>query len=116
MDTVALVVGILAQDLGVPVSTEVPPTRPQRFALVSLDGDMSDPFILRPRFTIMCWGTTDIDAHGIALSALHALADASQTHPYLSAVQLESLARDEWGRDGQARYALQVVCIINTDQ
>ena len=40
----------------------------------------------------------------------------SQTHPYLSAVQLESLARDEWGRDGQARYALQVVCIINTDQ
>ena len=116
MDTVALVVGVLSDELDVPVSTEVPMTRPQRFALVSLDGDASDPFILRPRFTIMCWGSTDIDAHGIALSALHALADASQTHKYLSAVQLESLARDEWGRDGQARYALQVTCIINIDE
>lgn len=115
MDTVAMVVEILSDELDVPVSTEVPMTRPDRFVLVSLDGDMSDMFILRPRFTLMCWGSSDLDAHGIALSALHALTDAAETHPYLSAVQMQAMARDEWGRDGQARYALQVDLIVNTD-
>lgn len=115
MDTTELVVGILSDALDVPVSTEIPMERPDRLAMVSLDGDSSDDLILRPRYAITCWGASDLDAHGIAISALHALTDAAQDHPYLSHASMESMARDEWGRDGQARYILTVDLTINAD-
>lgn len=115
MDTTELVIGILSDALDVPVSTEVPMQRPDRLAMVALDGDASDGFILRPRYAITCWGASDLDAHGIALSALHALADAARDHPLLSHASMESMARDEWARDGQARYVLTVDLTINTD-
>ncbi len=116
MDTTRLVVGILADALDVPVSTEVPLQRPERLVLVVLDGDRSDEFILRPRYEITCWGSTDVDAKGICLSALHALTDAAAVHPYLFDVSMEDMARDEWGRNGQARYVLTVDLTINTDE
>lgn len=113
MDTTGLVVDILADALDVNVSTEVPLQRPERMALVALDGDRSDEFVLRPRYAITCWGRTDVDAHGIAMSALHALTDAAETDPYLFAAEMEDMARDEWGRNGQARYVLTVDLTIN---
>lgn len=117
IDTTEIIVGILADALDCPVSTDVPMERPARLAMVSLDGDeRSDRFILRPIYSVTCWGTSDRDAKSIALSALHALSDASETHKWLSAVQLDTLARDEWGRNGQARYMLTVQTVFNTDE
>lgn len=114
MDTTAEIVGILADALGCPVSTEIPLQRPSgRYVGVSLDNDMGDMFLMRPRYSLMCWGSSDVDAHGLAVSALHALAGAAGTHPYLSDVSLDSMARDEWGNDGQARYLLTVDCVFN---
>lgn len=115
MDTTEVIVGILQAALGIPVSTEVPLERPERAVQVSLDNDMSDEFLLRPRYALMCWGSSDMDAHGIAVSALHALSDAAETHPHLSDASLDSMSRDEWGRDGQARYLLTVDCVFNYD-
>lgn len=113
-DDTALVVGILADALDVPVSTEVPQQRPQRFVMVSLTGDTSTQFIHSVRYGLTVWGTTDADAHGLAMSAWHALADAAQDHELLSAVGLDSMSRDEWTATGAARYLVQLDLIINT--
>lgn len=115
MDTTKLVLGILSDALNVPVSTDMPSERPGRLVLVDLSGDHSDEFILRPRYDLTCWGTSDRDAHGIALSAVQALHDAALDHPYLSACQLETLSREEWSRNGQGRYIAVVDLVINTD-
>ena len=113
-DATALVVGILADALAVPVSTEVPAQRPQRFVMVSLNGDTSDEFIHRVRYGLTVWGESDADAHGLAMSAWHALTDAAQDDDLLSAVGLDSMSRDEWTATGSARYLVQLDLIINT--
>ncbi len=115
MDTTATIVGILSDALEVPVGTDIPMQRPSRAVMVAQDGDQSDMFLMRPIYTLTCWGASDVDARGIAISAMHALSEAAETHPYLSAVLMESLARDEWGASGQSRYALSVQTIFNIE-
>lgn len=115
MDDIALVVGILQDAFPtVPVSTEVPSTRPTRLITVDLTADASDELMHRPTISLMVWGTSDADAHSLALSALHALSEASMTHDLLSAVSLQTMARDEWSGTGQARYLVQIDLTINT--
>jgi len=116
MDPVQLVVELLSAEMEVPVTTERKPDRPVRMVLVSQSADASDEFLLQPRMELTCWGTTDRDARGIATSAVDVLRDAALDHPYLSAVRLETMARDEWTRTGQARYVAEVDLIINTDE
>ena len=116
MDCIELAVGILADALEVPVSTEHPRERPQTFVLVALVGDYSDEFLLRPRIGITVWGETDRAAHTLAMSCVDALRDASLDHPYLSAAQLETMSREEWTRTGQARYLVEMDLVINTDE
>lgn len=115
MDVVSLVVGVLAEALDVSVSTEMPAARPDRLVLVTLDGGTSDGLILRPRVGLTCWGASDEEAHSIAMAAVDALWDAALDHPYLSSCELESLARDEWGRSGRARYVAALELTVNTD-
>lgn len=116
MDGVELAVTILKDSLEVKVGTEVPRDRPRRFVLVNLDGDESAPFLLRPRIALTCWGTTDKDARGIALSALEALQVASEEHQYLSDAALETMSREEWSRNGQGRYLALISLTINIDE
>ena len=115
MDPTTLVVGILSDALDVDVSTDVPEDRPVRFVAVDLAGDQSDEYLLRPRYALTCWGSSDKDAHSIAVSCVDALREAAMDHEYLSAAQMESMARDGWGRTGQARYLLEVDLTINID-
>ena len=84
--------------------------------LVDLSGDQSTLFLLMPRYDLTCWGSSDRDAHGIALSAVQALQEAALDHPYLSDCQLETMSREEWSRDGQGRYLAVVQLVINTDE
>ena len=114
MDDIALVVGVLQDAFStVPVSTEVPAERPTRFITVSLTGDSSDELIRRPTVSLVVWGTTDADAHGLAVSAFHALVDAAKTHELLSSAQLQTMTRDEWTNTGQARYLVEIDLTIN---
>ena len=115
MDTTALVIGILNDALDVPVQTDIPLQRPSRLVMVMQEGDASDMFLLRPTYSITCWGMSDVDARGIAISCVHALAEASETDEYLSSVEMMGLVRDEWTGTGQARYVLTVTLVINTD-
>lgn len=116
IDPTALVVGILADAVDAPVSTDVPRTRPERLVTVDLAGDRSTEFLLQPRFQIMCWGSSDQEAHSMARQCLDALWQAAEGHPYLSSCFLESMARDEWAATGQGRYLLVVDLVINTDE
>lgn len=116
MDPVQLAVEILSAEMGVPVTTERKENRPKRMVLVSQIADASDEFLLRPRMELSCWGLTDRDAQAIAMAAVKALRDASEVHPYLSAVQIVTKDRDQWTRTGQARYVAEVDLIINTDE
>lgn len=116
MDGVALAVEILKESLDVPVGTDMPRDRPQRFVLVDLEGDDSTPFLLSPRLALTCWGNNDRDAHSIALSAVEALQDAAEDHPYLFDVELETMSRDEWTRNGHGRYLAAVNLTINIDE
>lgn len=116
MDPIKLVKDIITEVLDVPVSTEIPPDRPDRLVVVSLDGNQSTPFVLRPRIGLTCWGSSDMDAMGIATSAVDALWDAALDHPYLSACELETMSRQEWGRNGRSRYLAEVNLTINTDE
>lgn len=113
MDDIAMVVGILADALPVPVGTEIPPTRPQRMVCVSLTADDSTELLHHITVTLMVWGTSDVDARGLATSAVHALTDAAKTHDLLSSAELETMSRDEWTATGQARYLAQLDLIIN---
>lgn len=117
MDCISLVVGILADEIGAPVSTDrsrdAHARGPQ--VSVSLIGDYSDEFLLRPRIGLTVWGDTDRAAHSLAMSCVDALRDASLDHPYLSAVQLETMSREEWSRTGQSRYLVELDLTVNTD-
>ena len=115
MDTTKLVVDILSEALDVPVSTDIPSGRPERLVLVDQSGDQSTPHLLMPRYDLTCWGLSDRDAKGVAMSALQALQEASLDHPYLSACQLETMSHEQWSRNGQGRYLVVVDLIINTD-
>ena len=97
-DATLTVLEVLRDALTVEVTTDMPKDRPSRLVLVDLTGDQSDAFILRPRFALTCWGTSDKDAHGLAISAV------------------EAMSREEWSRTGQSRYMAEVTLIINTDE
>lgn len=121
MDTTDLIIAALTDALdGIPVSTELPYTanmpqgKPQRYVTVSLEADQSTEFLLQPTYSLTCWGLTDKEAKGIALSCMDALYAASETHPYLSACRLQSLSRDGWGPTAPPRYIALVELIVNT--
>lgn len=117
MDAIEMAGGILQDAFGdVPVSTEIPFNRPERFVAVAMEGGASDGFIATPYLGITCWGTDDHDAQTMAIYATDALRDASLDHPWLSAAQLESLTRDEWTATGQARYYARVRLTVNLDE
>lgn len=116
MDYIKLVVDILSDALTVPVTTDIPSDRVERLVTVDLDGDRSTAYLYIPRIALTCWGKTDRDAHGIALSAIQALQEAALDHPYLSSCDLETLSREEWSRNGQSRYLALVELTINTDE
>lgn len=115
VDTTKLVLDVLREALDVPVKTDMPTDRPDRLVLVDLSGDNSTPFLLMPRYDLTCWGRSDADAKGIALSAVEALQEAAEDHEYLSACQLETLSREEWSRNGQSRYLAIIDLVINTE-
>lgn len=119
VDPIALAVGVLADALDpVPVSTEVDFNRQgfDRLAVVTLEGMQDDGFLTTATIGLTIWGRTDRDAFGMTVAAADALRDEALTHPYLSAAQLESMARDEWTSTGQSRYFARVQLIINTDE
>lgn len=116
IDTTAYIVGVLSDALNVDVQTDIPLERPKRLVMVSQEGDESDMFLLRPIYSFTCWGVSDVDARGIALSVIHTLADDALDSKWLSSVDLNSMLRDEWTGTGQARYVMSLSLTFNYDE
>lgn len=112
-DSVALVVDILSKALTVPVSTEIPQRRKDRLVLVEREGGTMSDFIDRPRIGLLCWGTSDDEAQGIAIDAVHALAEAALDHERLSSSKVEAMSRDGWSQGDGARYRVVLELTIN---
>lgn len=115
VDSVKLVIDVLAEALAVPVSSDMPAERPEQYVMVSLIGGSATPYLQSPRISLTCWGKNDFDAHGTAMSAVDALWDAAIDHPLLSNCSLESMSRDEWTRNGRSRYVATLELTINCD-
>lgn len=113
MNATAINVAILSDALDVPVTTQVPKDRPERMVCVSRSGGTMDEFFDRPEITLICWGSTDAEASGLAISAIHALSEAAQTHDLLSSSDLDSMSRDSWSATGEARYRVVLQQVIN---
>lgn len=113
MDAVAINVECLAAALAVPVRTEIPKDRPQRMVCVSRSGGTSDDCFDYPEITLLCWGISDADASGLAISATHALAEAAELHPLLSSSEVDTISRDEWAATGASRYRVVLFQVIN---
>ena len=116
MDYMQLVLEILRDGLSCPVVTDIPADRQERLVMVTLDGDNSNEYLLRPRLMLTCWGTSDRDAFGLTLTALDVLSEAALDHELLSSVERESVSQEEWSRNGQARFMALVSLTINTDE
>lgn len=115
-DCIAIVRAVLVEALAVPVMTDIPEDRPARMVMVDLAGDASTPYVLRPRIQLTSWGSSDRDALGLAVTAVDALREAAMDHDLLSAVELESMSREEWSRTGQSRYYALLTLTINTEE
>lgn len=113
MDATAINVAILSEALEVPVCTQVPKDRPARMVCVERSGGSSEDCFDLPEITLLCWGATDAEASGIAITAAHALAEAAQTHDLLSSSELDSMSRDSWSATGEARYRAVLQQVIN---
>lgn len=73
----------LSEALDVPVSTQMPSTRPRRFVLVSRIGDDQAVFgALTPRFLIECYAASELDAEELAEKARACWCDFERTKPH----------------------------------
>lgn len=78
---------VLAAKLpSVPVSSDMPATRPAKFIRVSLlDTDHPNPGATVPRPLIECWAETSVLAEVLAGDAVHALLNAKNNNPHAGA-------------------------------
>lgn len=113
MDAVAINVATLKAALDVPVSSEIPIERPERMVCVQRSGGPRDECFDYPEITLLCWGATDAEASGLAISAAHALSEAAESHPLLSSSEMDTMSRDEWSTNGAARYRVVIQQVIN---
>lgn len=114
-DPNALCVSVLSERIpGLEVSTEVPGERPDGpFVQVSRTGGTGSDFLDEPIMTLVCWASSDAAAYALGIDCVHALAKQAEDDPYLSAAELITMSRDEWGATGQSRYMVQVRLTIN---
>lgn len=113
MDATELNVAVLSEALDVPVSTQIPKDRSTSMVCVQRSAGSEDDFFDYPEITLICWGATDAEASGLAISAAHALSEAAQTHDLLSSSELETMSRDEWATTGASRYRVVLSQVIN---
>lgn len=78
-----IAVQALADALGVPVSTQMPTTRPRRFVVVSRIGDGARVFgAMNPRFLIECYAENECEAELLAEKTRWCWCDFERTKPH----------------------------------
>lgn len=101
---------------GIPVSGDVPATRPERFVTVERTGGGMDAYGLldRSMFAVQCWATSRDQAGSLAQTVVPLLYRCA-THPAFGRITVESIANlplDET----QPRYQITVTMTVQTTQ
>ncbi|NEG54758.1 hypothetical protein [Bifidobacterium platyrrhinorum] len=78
---------------GIPVSTDVPPQRPERFVTVERVGGDETPFTDHPMLAIQCWGTSRMQASFLA-QRVKTLLERATRIPAVARVRIESTLND----------------------
>ena len=102
-DILAFVCERIANATGLPVATEVPEHRPDRFVTVYRDGGGRREHVDNPTLTVQTWGTSDADAYDLALRVRAIMEDLTFTCE-VSDVSCSSLRVNNDTTDGQHRY------------
>lgn len=74
---------------GIPVSTDVPAKRPERFVTVERVGGDESPFTDRPLLAIQCWDTSRVQASFLA-QRVKVLLERATRIPAVARVRIES--------------------------
>lgn len=114
-DAAKICLDILERSLpGIPVTSELPFERPEPPMIqISRTGGEEAEFLSKPVMQMLCWGGDDPGAQALCMDAVHALKEAAEGDDALSAVDCQSMSRDEWAPTGEARYRAQLKLVIN---
>ena len=74
---------------GVPVSTDVPARRPERFVTVERTGGAETPFTDHPMLAIQCWDTSRVQASFLA-QRVKTLLERATRIPAVARIVIES--------------------------
>ena len=102
MDVIAEIITYLKQTINVPVSSEVPATRPARFVTVGRVGGQDVELLSNPRVDIDAWGSSDLDASTIGEQVKAAIFALAHTSGLISDVSRSTYYRSDI--DGYHRY------------
>lgn len=112
MDAEVLVRQWLASQLSIPVSTEIPSTRPSEFVTVERVGgpiiDVRDKALI----TIKAWSTTRTKAGQLAHTVTDALSLGAIQHPQIANVEINSIVNYPDLDSGQARFQITAVVVV----
>ena len=115
MDAEVVVRQWLASQLAVPVSTEIPATRPDEFVTVERVGgpitDVRDKALL----AIQAWSTTRTKAGVLAHKVTDSLILGGIQHPQIADVGINSIVNNPDPSSGQARFQITAVVVVVTN-
>jgi hypothetical protein len=114
VDAIGIAIQALRNQLGIEASSEMPATRPSGpYVAVWLETQSERDFVVDASVSLLCWGSSDVEAQALALGCMEALQAESATHDLLSQASMSALSRDEWAADGSSRYRLSAELLIN---
>lgn len=98
----------------IPITSEIPFERPPAPLIqISRTGGEDTDFVSKPVMQMLCWGGSDPGSQALCMDAVSALRAAAEEDKVLSSVVCQSVSRDEWTVEGEARYRAQLNLVIN---
>lgn len=111
MDLMGRIVAHMSTALSVPVSTEVPENRPQRFVTLNRNGGSIDRFLEYQRITVDAWDVSDERAAALIGAAIDAAIDMPYRIANVATVDAESAYRSDI--DGAHRWSAVISVLAN---
>lgn len=94
-DLLSAIISYLAQKTLLPVSSEIPATRPATFITVGPSGGTFDRFTQRPVYSISAYAASDYAASSLLHDVLEYLLYANETVQLICQVTIQSTYRDD---------------------
>lgn len=110
-DVTPQIVGLLAESLGVRVSTVRPPDAPAEFVMVYRSGGSSTRFVDEPRYLVHAWAGSDLDAARLIQQASDVMLWLPDHIPNVAHATQDTMYRNDL--DGAHRWSAAFVLVVN---